>query len=76
MIAGPADASAAHTLEGLVETDWAVATSTMDWKLTVRHRWVHFSVGDRICFVLPVEPALIGAAEPAIAALSEVTIAP
>jgi len=46
----PRDGVAA--LEGLVETDWSVATFTMNWKLT-RPGTVVFDAGDPICMVVP-----------------------
>jgi hypothetical protein len=51
---GPANwpKEGAFALEGVVETDWAVATFTMNWKITTR-RWVTFSAGEPICMVVP-----------------------
>jgi Family of unknown function (DUF6065) len=40
-------------LEGLVETDWAVQTFTMNWKLTRPDAPVRFEPGDPICMLLP-----------------------
>jgi hypothetical protein len=60
----------AHALEGLVETDWATATFTMNWKLLTPGRWVTFRAGDPVCFIQPIEPGLIEAAEPAITDLA------
>jgi hypothetical protein len=40
-------------LEGLVETDWSVATFTMNWKLTRPDHPVRFKVGDPFCMVAP-----------------------
>lgn len=40
-------------LEGLVETDWAVATFTMNWKLTRPNHPVAFEEGEPFCMVLP-----------------------
>lgn len=39
-------------LEGLVETDWSMATFTMNWKLTTR-RPVTFLAGEPFCMVAP-----------------------
>jgi hypothetical protein len=52
---GPANwpKDGAAPLEGLVETDWAVATFTMNWKLTREELPVHFEVGFPFCTVLP-----------------------
>jgi len=42
-----------YPLEGLVETDWAVSTVTMNWKLTTPKRTVAFKQGEPICMVVP-----------------------
>jgi hypothetical protein len=41
-------------LEGIIETDWAVATFTMNWKLTTPHQHVEFHPGEPICMLAPV----------------------
>jgi antitoxin (DNA-binding transcriptional repressor) of toxin-antitoxin stability system len=43
----------AFALEGIVETDWAVATFTMNWKITRIRRPVTFSAGEPICMIVP-----------------------
>lgn len=40
-------------LEGLVETDWAVASFTMNWKITRPHHWVEFAKGEPIAQLVP-----------------------
>jgi hypothetical protein len=40
-------------LEGVVETDWAVATFTMNWKFTRPDHWVSFAAGEPFCMVVP-----------------------
>lgn len=40
-------------LDGLVETDWAVATFTMNWQLTRPYHPVDFEVDEPICMVMP-----------------------
>lgn len=40
-------------LEGLIETDWAPFTFTMNWQFTRRRHKVSFDVGEPICCVLP-----------------------
>jgi hypothetical protein len=40
-------------LEGLVETDWAVATFTMNWKLTRPGHAVRFEEGEPFCMIVP-----------------------
>ena len=40
-------------LEGLVETDWAPATFTINWKITRIGMWVTFEEGEPLCMVVP-----------------------
>jgi len=61
----------AHALEGLVETDWSVASFTMNWRIVRANRWVEFSAGDPICFLQPVSVATIETAEPVILELGD-----
>jgi hypothetical protein len=53
---GPANApkDSIAALEGLVETDWAVATASMNWKFTRTDAWVDFARGEPICMIVPV----------------------
>jgi hypothetical protein len=48
----PKDGAAA--LEGIVETDWAVATATMNWQITRPHAWVAWEAGETVATLLPV----------------------
>lgn len=52
---GPANCpkDGVYALEGLVETDWAVATFTMNWKLTRPGLEVRFEVGEPVCMIVP-----------------------
>jgi hypothetical protein len=52
---GPANwwKDGAVALEGLVETDWAVATFTMNWKIIVPGIEVRFEPDDPICMLVP-----------------------
>jgi hypothetical protein len=52
---GPANwpKDGALALEGLIETDWAVATFTMNWKLTAKRRPVTFNAGEPFCMLVP-----------------------
>jgi hypothetical protein len=43
-----------QAMEGIVETDWAHAKFTMNWKLTRPGRQVRFRIGDPICVLTPV----------------------
>ena len=42
-----------QALEGIVETDWATATFTMNWRMTRSGHDVRFERGEPICMVLP-----------------------
>jgi Family of unknown function (DUF6065) len=52
---GPANwpKDGALALEGLIETDWAMATFTMNWKLTATDRPVLFNAGEPFCMLVP-----------------------
>ena len=56
-------------LEGLVETDWAVATFTMNWKLTVPRRLIRFEPDDPICMLVPQRRGELESFEPTVAEL-------
>jgi hypothetical protein len=45
----------AHALEGVVETDWAPYTFTMNWKLTDIGRPVRFEANEPVCMVRPAD---------------------
>ena len=55
LVRGPANCpkDGVTALEGLVEADWAVATFTMNWKLTRPGLTVRFDEGEPICMVVP-----------------------
>ena len=52
---GPANAikDGVAPLEGLVETDWATASFTMNWKITRPFKAVKFQKDEPICMVVP-----------------------
>lgn len=52
---GPANSpkDGISALEGLVETDWAVATFTMNWKLTRPGHPVRFEADEPFCMIVP-----------------------
>ncbi len=58
-------------LEGVVETDWAVATFTMNWQLTAPVRGLRLEAGFPYCELRPVPARLAAAAEPVIAAIDD-----
>jgi hypothetical protein len=51
-------------LEGVVETDWAVATFTFNWQLTDPGREVRWEVGEPICMVTPLKRGEVERFEP------------
>jgi hypothetical protein len=55
LVRGPANSprDGASPLEGLVETDWAVMTFTMNWKLTRPGHSVRFDTDEPICMIVP-----------------------
>jgi hypothetical protein len=55
LVRGPANypKDGACALEGVVETDWAVATFTMNWKLTRPGQVVRFEAEEPFCMVIP-----------------------
>jgi hypothetical protein len=55
-VRGPANApkDGACALDGVVETDWAVATFTMNWKLTCANVPVSFKAGEPIAMIMPM----------------------
>src|SRR5439155_21136436 len=42
-------------LEGIIETDWSVATFTMNWKMTTVNVPVEFDIGEPIAMICPVK---------------------
>ena len=59
-----------YPLEGVVETEWAAATFTMNWQVTrPRHR-VTFVPNEPICMVVPVSLDLLEQTRPEIRQLS------
>jgi hypothetical protein len=58
-------------LEGIVETDWTVATFTMNWKITTVNRPIEFEPGEPICMIVPVRRGEIESFAPEICDISE-----
>ncbi len=58
-------------LEGVVETDWAVATFTMNWLLTAPARGLRMEAGFPYCELRPVPARLAAEAAPVIAAIDD-----
>jgi hypothetical protein len=55
LVRGPANRpkDGVQALEGLVESDWAASTFTMNWKFTRPNHWVRFDRGEPICMLVP-----------------------
>lgn len=55
LVRGPANRpkDGGAPLEGLIETDWSVATFTMNWQLTRAGAAVRFETGEPFCMVVP-----------------------
>ena len=51
-------------LDGIVETDWAPYTFTMNWKIQRRDTEVFFRKGEPICQILPFHLNMLEAVEP------------
>ena len=63
---GPANLTkdAIQPLEGIVETDWTLATFTMNWKFTRPNVPIVFEKGEPICMVTPVQRGFLETFEP------------
>jgi hypothetical protein len=59
-----------YPLSGVIETDWAPYTFTMNWKFTRADHWVSFDEGEPFCFVFPVQRGVLEAVEPEIRELA------
>src|SRR3984893_11128201 len=46
---------AIYPLTGVVETDWAPLTFTMNWRFTRPNHWVRFDALEPMCFIFPVQ---------------------
>jgi Family of unknown function (DUF6065) len=57
-------------LTGIVETDWAPYTYTMNWKLTRPNMWVDWKEHDPMCFIFPLQRDAITTVIPRIKPLS------
>jgi Family of unknown function (DUF6065) len=54
-------------LDGLVETDWSVATFTMNWKITRPDHPISFHEGEPFCMVVPQRRGELARFDPSIA---------
>ncbi len=58
-------------LTGVIETDWAPYTFTMNWRFTRRNHWVRFEAGEPICFIQPVQRSALERMTPKFVPLSD-----
>jgi len=58
-----------QALTGVVETDWAPFTFTMNWRFTRPNTWVHFEAEEPICFFFPVQRGYLEEIKPTFAAM-------
>src|SRR5262249_25962806 len=63
---GPANLpkDGAHPLEGIVETDWATATFTMNWQLLRPRQPITFARGEPIAMLVPMRRGELESFEP------------
>jgi len=55
---------AIYPLTGIIETDWSPYSFTMNWRFTRRNHRVHFDAGEPICFLFPVQRAVLNTVRP------------
>jgi hypothetical protein len=60
-----------HPLEGVIETDWAYATFTMNWRFTRPNQVVRFEAGEPICQLVPVPRGLVEQFQPEIRSIAD-----
>ena len=65
-VSGPVNRpkDAIQPLTGIVETDWAPYTFTMNWKFTRAGQRIRFEKGEPFCFLFPLLVDLVEASEP------------
>src|SRR5439155_8535101 len=57
-------------LDGMIETDWAHSTFTMNWRFT-RACSVEFHIGEPICLLFPIQRGILGTFQGEIRMLTE-----
>lgn len=58
-------------LDAIVETDWASATFTMNWKITRSDVSISFDVGEPICMILPMRRGDLEKFQPEVHSISD-----
>lgn len=66
LVAGPINEfrDYCHPMAGVVETDWASCSFTMNWKFTQSDKWVEFNRGDTIATLCPVKRGMLEKVQP------------
>lgn len=62
----------AAPLSGIIETDWAPYTFTMNWKLTRPNHAVRFEENEPFAHIFPIERKVIEAVQPSFAPIEDV----
>jgi hypothetical protein len=62
---------AIYPLTGIVETDWAPYTFTMNWRFTRPKHWVRFERGEPMCFVFPVQRGYLETVTPKLVSMTD-----
>lgn len=72
LVRGPANwpKDGVTPLEGLVETDWAVTTFTMNWLITRANHTIEFEAGEPFCMLVPQRRGELESFAPSYCALS------
>jgi len=72
MVSGPTNApkDAIAPLSGVVETDWAPFSFTMNWRFTRSAQRVGFAAGEPFCHIYPVQRGVLEEVTPTILPLS------
>ena len=58
-------------LDGIIETDWAPFSFTMNWKVTRRKHWIQFDEGEPICRIVPIPRHYVENVRPRVRDLSD-----
>jgi hypothetical protein len=55
-----------YPLSGVIETDWAPYSFTMNWRFTRADHWISFDEGEPFCFLFPVRRGVLDEVRPEI----------
>jgi len=61
----------AYPLDAIVETDWTVATFTMNWQILIKNEPVIFEANEPICMFFPLPRGYVDGFEPKLMNLSQ-----